>query len=90
MTTKNIHAAFVIDTHDSYDENGVQVVDILTIQPVGYFTYIIKTKQFDDSGVEHGAGESLTERQIEDIINFLSVQKTLKHLEEDTVNTVTK
>ena len=65
----NLRLALVIDVTDSYDTNGVQVVDLISLQPLAPNTYIIQTKPFDDTALRHGAGAPISQRDIHSLLN---------------------
>lgn len=69
MTSQNeIRLALVVDSADSYDGSSVQIVDLTSLIPIGNHTYIIRTKPFDDSKLENGAGEFIPRNEIYNLI----------------------
>lgn len=71
MSQHDIRLALVVDTVDSYDDNGVQVVDLLSLQPLGHNTYIIRTKEFNDHALVNGAGLPITPNEIHTLLHAL-------------------
>ena len=69
----NLRLALVIDVTDCYDTNGVQVVDLVSLQPLAPNTYIIQTKPFDDSALMHGAGAPISQQDIRSLLNKIFV-----------------
>ena len=58
----NVRIALVVET-ESYDEGSVEVVDIIKMAHVGgenSYTYVIKTRPFNDRRLQTEAGESFT------------------------------
>ncbi len=59
----NVRIALVVET-ESYDEGSVEVVDIIKMAHVGgekSFTYVIKTRPFNDRRLQSEAGERFTD-----------------------------
>ena len=71
MSTQCIGIALVVDTRDSYDDYGVQVVDLNSILPLGNQIYVISTKKLDDTSFAHGAGKPFTKEELLSIIEAL-------------------
>lgn len=69
--TSSIKAALVLDTSANNSENDIQVIDIDSIQPIKNGLYIIKTKSFQNSSLCNGAGEILTDDELQIIKSFL-------------------
>lgn len=69
---RTLRIAFVIDTSDSYDESGVQIVDVISIFPLGEHLYAIQTEPFNDHSITTaGAGRAFRTDQIISMINHL-------------------
>jgi hypothetical protein len=69
---KEIKLALVVDDCSSYDENNVQVVDIVRIQPLNGTVYIVETKPFNNICLKNGAGETpFTHNEIRFYLNSL-------------------
>lgn len=67
----DIKLALVIDSLDSYDGGGVQIVDLLSLLPIGNNTYIIRTKPFTEPKLQNGAGEFIPRSEIFSLLQSL-------------------
>lgn len=59
MSKPSIKLALVVDDGESYDEGNVQVVDIVSIQPLDDFVFLLQTKPFNNVCLKKDAGENL-------------------------------
>lgn len=75
--SKDIRAALVIETNDSYDENSLSVIDLKSLQVISDNVLLIQTKSFTPPiTLVNGAGEVLTNQQLKDLFHKLVTSTT--------------
>lgn len=78
MTSSAIKIALVVD--DSTDESGIQVIDVVSVEPLGDNRFIVETKPFRDVCLSCGVGVPFDQTQALAVARYLTDKFKLKDL----------